>query len=137
DTILIDSLGRLALPRQYLPTNSVPASDYQKILNRTLASPAQAGRIMTVEATTGTKAEIFSENIDLGRRAFSLKVNKVDSFDGLLRPGDTIDLLGEFNLTDLGVIGGADDELDQVVMPVLERVQVLSAGREDFTGRRY
>ncbi|HEY7883575.1 MAG TPA: Flp pilus assembly protein CpaB, partial [Cellvibrionaceae bacterium] len=137
DTILLDAIGRLEVPRQYLPTNYVPAADYQKILNRTLASPVQAGRIMTVEAITGTKAETFSENIDLGRRAFSLKVNKVDSFDGLLRPGDIIDLLGEFDLEDLGVVGGADDELNQVVMPVLERVQVLSAGREDYSGRRY
>lgn len=137
DTILLDSIGRLEVPRQYLPTNFVPAADYKKILNRTLASPVQAGRVMTVEAITGTKAETFSETIDLGRRAFSLKVNKIDSFDGLLRPGDTVDLLGEFDLKDLGVTGASDDELNQVVMPVLERVQVLSAGREDHTGRRY
>src|SRR5690606_25941305 len=28
-------------------------------------------------------------------------------------------------------------ENEEVVMPVLERVTVLSAGREDYTGRRY
>src|SRR5690554_3703449 len=136
DPIVLDAIGRLEVPRQYLPTNYIPASDYRDILNRTLASPVQAGRIMTEEAVTGTKADTFSETIDLGRRAFSLKVNKVDSFDGLLRPGDTIDLLGEFDLEDLGVMG-TDDENNQVVMPVLERVEVLSAGREDHTGRRY
>ncbi len=137
DTIVLDAIGRLEVPRQYLPTNYVPASEYREILNRTLASPVQAGRIMTEEAITGTKAATFSETIDLGRRAFSLKVTKVDSFDGLLRPGDTIDLLGEFDLEDLGVVGATEDDNNQVVMPVLERVQVLSAGREDHTGRRY
>lgn len=137
DIITIDSIGKLTVPRKYLPTNYIPASDYKKILNRTIASPMRAGRIMTVEAVTGTKAETFSETVDLGRRAFSLKVNKVDSFDGLLRPGDTIDLMGEFDLEDLGIEGGSDQEVTQVVMPVLEKVVVLSAGREDHTGRRY
>ena len=137
DSIQLDAIGKLDVPRKFLPTNYVPAAEYKKILNRTLASPVQAGRVMTVEAITGTKAETFSETVDLGRRAYSLKVNKVDSFDGLLRPGDVIDLLGEFDLEELGVIGSGDDENNQVVMPVLEKVNVLSAGREDHTGRRY
>jgi Flp pilus assembly protein CpaB len=137
DTITIDAIGKLTVPKKFLPTHFIPATDYKKILNRTIASPMRAGRIMTVEAITGTKAETFSETVDLGRRAFSLKVNKVDSFDGLLRPGDTIDLLGEFDLEDLGIKSGSNQEVSQVVMPVLEEVKVLSAGREDHTGRRY
>ncbi|MDO3386266.1 Flp pilus assembly protein CpaB [Gilvimarinus sp. SDUM040013] len=137
DTITIDAIGKLTVPKKFLPTNYVPASDYKKVLNRTIASPMRAGRVMTVEAITGTKAETFSETLDLGKRAYSIKVNKVDSFDGLLRPGDTIDLMGEFDLEDLGIEGGSDQDVSEVVMPVLEKVVVLSAGREDHTGRRY
>ncbi|MBU2885283.1 Flp pilus assembly protein CpaB [Gilvimarinus agarilyticus] len=136
DSITVDAIGKLMVPTKFLPSNFVPASEYKKILNRTIASPMKAGRIMTMDAITGTKAETFSENLDLGRRAFSVKVNKIDSFDGLLRPGDTIDLMGEFDLEDLGFSGGVQD-VNQVVMPVLESVIVLSAGREDYTGRRY
>ncbi|UTF59442.1 Flp pilus assembly protein CpaB [Gilvimarinus sp. DA14] len=136
DTITIDAIGKLDVPRKFLPSNFIPASEYQKILNRNIASPLQAGRVITVEAITGTKAETFSETVELGRRAYSVKVNNVDSFDGLLRPGDVIDLMGEFDLEDLGISGGAQ-EVNEVVMPVLEEVTVLSAGREDHTGRRY
>ncbi|MDO6748346.1 Flp pilus assembly protein CpaB [Gilvimarinus sp. 1_MG-2023] len=136
DSITVDAIGKLTVPTKFLPTNYVPASEYKSILNRTIASPMRAGRIITMDAITGTKSETFSENIDLGRRAFSVKVNKIDSFDGLLRPGDHIDLMGEFDLENLG-FGGGDQEINQVVMPVLESVIVLSAGREDFTGRRY
>lgn len=136
DTITIDAIGKLDVPKKFLPANFIPASEYQKILNRTIASPLQTGRVITVEAITGTKAETFSETVELGRRAYSIKVNNVDSFDGLLRPGDVIDLMGEFDLEDLGISGGAQ-EVNEVVMPVLEEVTVLSAGREDHTGRRY
>ncbi|WP_049724076.1 Flp pilus assembly protein CpaB [Gilvimarinus polysaccharolyticus] len=137
DTITRDAIGKLDVPKKFLPSNFIPASAYKKVLNRTIASPLKAGRVMTVEAITGTKAETFSETVELGHRAFSVKVNKVDSFDGLLRPGDTIDLMGEFNLENLGFVEGSKQEVNQVVMPVLEKVIVLSAGREDYTGRRY
>ncbi|WP_339618040.1 Flp pilus assembly protein CpaB [uncultured Gilvimarinus sp.] len=137
DTITVESIGKLDVPKKFLPSSFVPASEYKKVLDRTIASPMKAGRVMTIEAITGTKAETFSETLDLGRRAFSVKVNKIDSFDGLLRPGDAIDLMGELNLEDLGFTEGTDQEVNQVVMPILENVTVLSAGREDYTGRRY
>lgn len=136
DTITLDSISKMDVPRKFLPTNYIPASNYRSVLNRTIAAPMRTGHVMTLEAITGTKAETFSETVDLGKRAFSVKVNKVDSFDGLLRPGDVIDLMGEFDLEDLGIDGG-EQEVSQVVMPVLEKVMVLSAGREDHTGRRY
>lgn len=136
DTITIDSIGKMNVPTKFLPSNFIPATDYKKVLNRTIASPVTAGRVLTIEAVTGTKADTFSETLELGRRAFSLKMNKIDSFDGLLRPGDTIDLMGEFDLESLGFSSGPQD-INQVVMPVLEQVVVLSAGREDHTGRRY
>jgi len=137
DTITLDSISKIDVPKKFLPSSFIPASEYKKVLDRTIASPMKAGRVMTIEAITGTKAETFSETLDLGRRAFSIKVNKIDSFDGLLRPGDTIDLMGELNLEDLGFAEGSDQEVNQVVMPILENVIVLSAGREDYTGRRY
>ena len=93
---------------------------------------------MTWKVVTGKSAKTFSEVVDLGRRAKSLKVNKINSFDGLLRPGDKIDLMGNFTLTDLGLTDSDDDQgSEDIVMAVLENVEVLSAGREDRNGRRY
>lgn len=126
------------VPEKYLPANVVRAKDYEKVLNRTLLSPLQVGRPMTWEAVTDTAAETFSEVIDLGRRGMTIKVSRVDSFDGLLRPGDIIDLMGVFSLQDLGVAGAADSDVsDDVVMPVLEKVQVLEASRKDLHGTNY
>lgn len=130
------------VPEIFLPSNAILATEYQKVINRTLLMPAQKGRPLTWEAITGKSAKTFSENIELGRRARSIKVSKIDSFDGLLRPGDRIDLMGNFTLSTLGLTEAVNDAAatqtsEDIVMPVLENVEVLSAGREDLAGRRY
>jgi len=130
------------VPKAFLPSNAILAKDFKKVVNRTLKSPVQKGRPLTWNAITGKAAKHFSGNLELGRRAMSIKVNKIDSFDGLLRPGDHIDLLGSFSLSALGIsestaVDPNSGVSDEVVMPVLENVVVLSAGREDLTGRRY
>lgn len=137
EVVTVEAIGRLEMPARFAPSNFIPAADYKKVVNRTLTSPVQAGKPITWEFITGHAAQKFSENLDLGRRAMSIRVNKIDSFDGLLRPGDAIDLMGKFELGKLGIENNNDDEKEEVVMPVLEQVTVLSAGREDYTGRRY
>lgn len=125
------------VPEIFLPSNAIQAKDFKLILNRTLVNPVQKGRPMTWEAVTGKAVETFSENVELGRRAKSIRVNKIDSFDGLLRPGDRIDLVGRFTRDQLGLDPVDDDLPANVVLPVLQNVEVLSAGREDLHGRKY
>lgn len=138
EVLTVKDIQKLQVPEPFLSTNVVLAKDYKKILKRTLLSPVAKGRPMNWSSITGHAADTFSENLELGTRAKSIKVNKVDSFDGLLRPGDHIDLLGNFDLKDFGVSSASQsNSSSEVVMPVLENVIVLSAGREDYTGRRY
>ncbi len=138
ERITKQAMASRQVPKKYLPANVVTAKQFKKVLNRTLLAPLQKGRPMTWESVTGSAAETFSEVVTLGRRAKTIKVNKVDSFDGLLRPGDMIDLMGTFSLEDLGVGSNSNSSMsDEVVMPVLETVEVLEASREDLHGTRY
>jgi len=127
------------VPREFLPSNAIMAQDFKKVVNRTLLMSVQKGRPMTWEAVTGKSAKTYSETIELGRRSRSVKVNKIDSFDGLLRPGDRIDLMGNFTLSSLGLAqsGGTGTLPENVVMPILENVEVMAAGKEDMYGRKY
>ena len=141
-TLTEQMIAARKVPEMFLPSNAILAEDYRKIINRTLLMPVQRGRPLTWEAVTGKSAKTFSENIELGRRARSIKVSKIDSFDGLLRPGDHIDLMGNFTLSNLGLNEAVNDaaaerKSEEIVMPVLENIEVLSAGREDLHGRRY
>ena len=128
-------IGALAIPVKYLPSNVVLAKDYKKAINRTLMLPVEGGRPMTWDLLTGVDTDKFSDVIDQGRRAKSIKVKKIDSFDGLLRPGDIIDLMGTFSMKDLGM--STTTGSSEVVMPVLEKVEVLEAARVDINGTRY
>ena len=128
-------IGALSIPVKYLPSNVVLAKDYKKAINRTLMLPVEGGRPMTWDLLTGVDTDKFSDVIDQGRRAKSIKVKKIDSFDGLLRPGDIIDLMGTFSMKDLGM--STTTGSSEVVMPVLEKVEVLEAARVDINGTRY
>jgi len=127
------------VPQEFLPSNAILAKDFKKVVNRTLLMSVQKGRPVTWEAVTGKSAKTYSENIELGRRSRSVKVNKIDSFDGLLRPGDRIDLVGNFTLSSLGLAQatGTGTTPENIVMPILENVEVLAAGKEDMYGRKY
>ncbi|MFT7413743.1 MAG: Flp pilus assembly protein CpaB [Methylophagaceae bacterium] len=127
------------VPQEFLPSNAILAEDFKKVMNRTLLMPLQIGRPITWEAVTGKSAKTYSETIELGRRSRSVKVNKIDSFDGLLRPGDRIDLMGNFTLSSLGLAqaAGTSSTPENIVMPILENVEVLAAGKEDMYGRKY
>ena len=127
------------VPKEFLPSNVILASDYKNVMNRTLLMPLQIGAPITWEAVTGKSAKTYSENIEFGRRSRSVKVSKIDSFDGLLRPGDRIDLMGNFTLSSLGLAqaAGTGSTPENIVMPILENVEVLAAGKEDMYGRKY
>ncbi len=127
------------VPKEFLPSNVILAEDFKKVMNRTLLMPLQMGRPITWEAVTGKSAKTYSENIELGRRSRSVKVSKIDSFDGLLRPGDHIDLMGNFTMSSLGLApaSGTGTTPENIVMPILENVEVLAAGKEDMYGRKY
>ena len=131
-------IGALAIPVKFLPSNVVLAEDYKKAINRTLMLPVEGGRPMTWDLLTGVDTDTFSDIIEHGRRAKSIKIKKIDSFDGLLRPGDIIDIMGTFDMADLGMpMSSGNRGSTNVVMPVLERVEVLEAARVDINGTRY
>jgi len=131
-------IGALAIPIKYLPSNAVLAKDYKKVINRTLMLPVEGGRPVTWDLLTGVATDTFSDVIEQGRRAKSIKIKKIDSFDGLLRPGDIIDIMGTFAMVDLGMqISSSSGGSTDIVMPVLERVEVLEAARVDLNGTRY
>jgi Flp pilus assembly protein CpaB len=135
DVLAKDKLAAKKIPEKYLPAGVVKAKDYKHLVNRTLLGPAGAGQPLTWNMVKGNSAETFSENIELGKRGYTIKINKIKSFDGLLRPGDHIDLYGNFKSDDVGL--PSTGERDEITMPVLQDVVVVAAGREDFTGRKW
>ena len=139
DPLLKEQLASRRIPVKYAPSDAILASSVDKVVNRTLLTAVKVGRPMVWHAVTSTRSKTFSDVVDIGTRALTIKIRDVDSSDGLLRPGDKIDLMGTFQLGDLGIASadansGVDDD---AVMPVLEEVEVVEAARVDKNGRRY
>ncbi|MDG1987474.1 MAG: Flp pilus assembly protein CpaB [Halieaceae bacterium] len=139
DPLLKEQLASRRIPVKYAPSDAILASSVDKVVNRTLLTAVKVGRPMVWHAVTSTRSKTFSDVVDIGTRALTIKIRDVDSSDGLLRPGDKIDLMGTFQLGDLGIASadansGVDDD---AVMPVLEEVEVVEAARIDKNGRRY
>jgi len=141
DRIERSMLASRSIPLKFAPANVLQAKDIEKVVDRTLLSNVSYGRPMTFEAITKLKAVSFSDVVEIGRRARSMRVTEVDSIDGLLRPGDRIDLMGTFQLSDLGYDAGqgnsGSSSSDESVLAVLENVEVLESARVDKNGRRY
>lgn len=135
-TLSRENVAAMDVPRDYLPSNAVLAEDWPRVENRMVVTPLQSGRPITWDAVESSRVSRLSENVELGKRIKTVQVNKINSFDGMLRPGDRIDLLGSFSAGDVG-LQQQPNYSDQVVMTVLENVEVLAAGREDAKGKKY
>jgi Flp pilus assembly protein CpaB len=135
-TIKRELVAVLEVPREYLPSNAVMAEDWPRLEGRMTLMELQKGRPITWDAVERDGISRFSENVELGKRVKTVKVSKINSFDGMLRPGDRIDLLGSFAAADVGLTA-QPNYADDVVMTILEDIAVLAAGREDAKGRKY
>ncbi|WP_312245597.1 Flp pilus assembly protein CpaB [Stutzerimonas nitrititolerans] len=131
-----ENVAVMDVPREYLPSNAVMAEDWPRLENRMTVQPLQKGRPISWDSVEQDGVSRFSENVELGKRIKTVKVSKINSFDGMLRPGDRIDLLGTFSATDIGMQEQINYS-DEVVITVLEDIEVLAAGREDARGRKY
>jgi Flp pilus assembly protein CpaB len=124
------------VPVDFIPSNAVLAENWKQAVGRTLLAPLQRGRPITWSAIAGNAVDRFSENVEIGKRAKTIKISKVNSIDGLLRPGDRIDIYGLFSSGDIGQ-PAVENFSDQVLLLLIERAEVLAAGREDASGRKY
>ena len=131
-----ENVAVMDVPRDYLPSNAVTADDWPELENRMTVHALQKGRPITWDAVEQDGVSRFSENVELGKRVKTVKISKINSFDGMLRPGDRIDLLGSFAATDIG-LQEQTNYSNEVVINVLQDVEVLAAGRQDAKGRKY
>lgn len=131
-----DNVAVMDVPSDYLPSNAVTTEDWPTLENRMTIQALEAGRPITWDAVEQDGISRFSENVALGKRIKTVKVSKINAFDGMLRPGDRVDLLGTFSATSIG-LQEQSNYSSEVVISVLEDVEVLAAGREDARGRKY
>lgn len=117
-------LGYRLIPQAYLEDRFVRQSDLQKVIGVRVSNGLRANQTMmwTDLSLVSDGRRDLSSLVSTGMRAITVRADITNSFGGLLRPGDRVDVLGTLSRT-----GG---ETDRVTIPLLQNVLVLAAGRD-------
>ena len=122
-----------SVPRRFLPVNVVEEKDLSLYLSTPLAVKAPEGAmLLSSDFVKQESARTLSSKIPKDERAMTIPVDTISGVSGLLKPGDRIDILGTFPVSD-------DSELVEdmngrksvgyVTMPLLQNVTLLATGQ--------
>ena len=113
------ALGIRGVPRAYVERRHIPARDLDKVVGTPVSLALRAGEIVlwTDLATARTEGRGLSALVQDGMRAISVPA---ESLDGLLRPGDRVDVL----FTASAELGSGD----RPTVTLLQNLMVLAVG---------
>lgn len=126
--ITMDVIGNKNVWEEGLRGHAVRSEDYRKILGRKLEQSLESGATVFWSDLEGGKTgyQGLSRDIGLGMRGVSIAVSGANAVSGMVRPGDTVDVLGSFMFDS----EGAPAESELVTLTVLQNVTVLATGQE-------
>ncbi|MGB1238644.1 MAG: Flp pilus assembly protein CpaB, partial [Pseudomonadales bacterium] len=121
DVLDTSTLSVRQIPSDYVDTNVVRPEQFESIEGKVLQQNLAGGKAL-LRSFIGDEFPLdFSDTIAQKRRAMTIQVDEINTFTGLLRPGNRIDLFVNTTLE------GAESKS---IVPVLENVEVLTTGRD-------
>ncbi|MCF7907269.1 MAG: Flp pilus assembly protein CpaB [Candidatus Omnitrophica bacterium] len=114
-------------------------------LTRVKSKSVQAGDLTSLDSAIGKFAEIdilrgqhinsnmvralgsaryLSQAVPQGMRAITIPVDKISAIEGLIKPGDNVDIIATFNIPD-----PVTDESEVVVVTIFQGVNILATNR--------
>ena len=106
------------VPRDYVYPETVLPENFSQISGQTLIKPLSKGQPLLSSYLSEGGVTGLSDKVKEGRRAVTINVDEVSSINGMIHPGDRIDLL--FSVRGSG--SGAS------IAPLLQNVRVLATG---------
>ncbi len=111
------------IPRGFVSNLAVLPGDFEKVEGKILQVNLARGKPL-LNTFIGSEFPLdFSDTIIEKRRGMTIQVDEINSFTGLLRPGNKIDL---FVRSDSSLAGSDSKE----IVPVLENVEVIATGKD-------
>ena len=104
--------------------------DFDSIEGRLLVQPVGRGRPLLRSFVESSGAVYFSDTINAGKRGITVQIDEINSFDGMLRPGDRVDLYLRLDQDDLPASMVTAGNEEDVLMPVMQDLLVLATGTE-------
>jgi pilus assembly protein CpaB len=115
-------VGARGLPEAYLEDRHIRIGDAKRIMGIRVRSRVKAGEsiLWSDLAITGAEARDLASLVTPGMRAVAIPATAPSTFNGLLRPGDRVDVL----LTTLG------SSEQRMTIPLLQNLLVLATGQD-------
>lgn len=126
DVLDTENLAVRAFPARYAPSDIVREGESHRLEGRVVIGAVKAGDLLRESATTAARSRHLSSLIEPGRRALTIEVGEVDTFAGLLRVGDRVDLLLRSDHT--SSISLSNRMPDPSITSLLQSVRVLATG---------
>ncbi len=81
------------IPLRYAPGTGLPPSGFDALDGRKLAYPMRSGEVVSIPLLAPVESRRLSTYLEPGHRALTVAVGQIDSFDGMLKPDDRIDVM--------------------------------------------
>ncbi len=121
-TITIDMVGIKTIKRNSFQPGDL--TDEQSVIGKFSETDILKGQHINSSMVRSLGAIRFlSQGVPQGFRAITVPVDKISAIEGLLKPGDNVDVVGTFNIP----APGGKSEL--VVMTIFQGVKVLATNR--------
>lgn len=122
------------VPVKFLPPNPVEAKDLEIYLGQAVSVNIQEGAmVLTSDFSVAEVSRDLAGKIPKDERALSIPVDQISGVSGLLRPGDRVDLLATFPVSDKDQLvpsgDGGGASVGYVTMTLLQNVTLLATGQ--------
>jgi pilus assembly protein CpaB len=123
DILTMQHVAQRQVPVKYTPSQAMTSADLDKVVGQRVVTAMKPGDPILLQSLENAGFKSFSSELAEGRRAITFPVDEVNSFSGLLVPGDVIDLLYSIESKRGGAAGPKVS-----VRPILQQVMVLATG---------
>lgn len=117
-------LGLRRIPRTAVEPTSFTSPE-SVIGKRVLINISRGEQITDNKVASAESITSLAGQVPVGKRAMTIPIDKFSSFEGMIRPGDYVDLIGLFKLPQQM---GDQIVTQNVVVPLFQNVQVLAVG---------
>ena len=126
DRLDANTLAVRSMPADMVDSDAVRPDQFNGIEGQVLTHNLASGRPLLHSFVDRKFPLDFSDTIPQRRRALTIQVDEINAIAGYIRPGNRIDL---FVTLPPGALDPDAKDGDQEVLPLLENIEVLAAGR--------
>lgn len=107
--------------------DTITADQFDQVAGKRLLRDVEQGRPLLRADVFDDRAKDFSDLVEPGKRAVTIEIDELNSFAGMLKPGNLVDLL--LIATEQQVPGAPASMGGQEVLDLMQKVKVLATGQ--------